>query len=903
MLTLADYKTQNPEELIGKELDLNPEEYKDLWEFFLERDFPNTRFKPVKDEDLANYYSRISCFEFKDISYFIRPYFVQVKYDKTFDLKKYEEIKKAIKLQESRLSEKRLLGILKTRDSSGYCLWDWYFRLNKDQPEVIDELYQQRPEELFNPLEWAIIFHRPLSEIKPLIVSLLANDEDIDSFVKVLFTEQSEIQPLIDLSDAWLKALYLKQDEVRNYIAKYELYQTLLGEAFLKAISAGQQRVIEAITPLSSLSAVFKGKEHLWWEAILKALNYDFSIKGVEPPQEVSFTVEQEKNLWEVTHTFSEPAKNYLREKTLSITTVNELATKYWADGRGLRTVLDLISYLPGNAQEQKAAQVVDDLLKLDASFDYDSLKTLLATYKLPAKLIGKLLVKLNYSSLFLSCVQHKDLTYCETVLLSLLEYPSCLRAVGDLLVLEPLASSAESINRFVNQVAKILSVAELSSFLSHCLSPAQIGLLTQETLAAINQVIKKVPSSIPLLDALFQQAFKDNNWDVMDWLLDAIIKKGKSSLLRIMKKVGGNNLRYLIAADGLFFNLICGGKFQSSNLRTSFLNGQFTNFQIENGNIDLIFKFLCDQKDWPTIRALIARAIKPSENCLQVDFYALIIEKKADIDSFIDLFKNQPLFLKNLAVAFLKKSSQDSLKENKLDAFVLACYKACANYHYYNSQDQEAVSTAFVTGAFANNKGASFFQKLINESNDKSSLLDSIFEQALLQEKWQLISDLWPSLNRPGRVEAILGLNPTAENLIVRRLASKTCLESILDNYQVEREAMRDAKGHKQQYLSGGGLFKLVQYSLADKVGAIAALKKWLDGQPIDLKPYRGVLRNATLGNSLRAFIKAGRADILLGEGILNPPRTISDFIKQTRNHDNLVEEEEISLSPPRQP
>lgn len=116
------------------------------------------------------------------------------------------------------------------------------------------------------------------------------------------------------------------------------------------------------------------------------------------------------------------------------------------------------------------------------------------------------------------------------------------------------------------------------------------------------------------------------------------------------------------------------------------------------------------------------------------------------------------------------------------------------------------------------------------------------------------------------------------SEFLIENRLYE---LNSLIDDYHHERREQKDENGFTKEYLHLN-ILSLFQKSYTQKTAAIAALKKVLRGEYfdggalIDLIAHLPTLRNGRLGSDLRAFIKQGHADCIVGQ----PVTTVTEFV-----------------------
>ncbi|CEG61211.1 ankyrin repeat domain-containing protein [Legionella micdadei] len=120
-------------------------------------------------------------------------------------------------------------------------------------------------------------------------------------------------------------------------------------------------------------------------------------------------------------------------------------------------------------------------------------------------------------------------------------------------------------------------------------------------------------------------------------------------------------------------------------------------------------------------------------------------------------------------------------------------------------------------------------------------------------------------------------------ENLVHMRENKLYELIKIIDTYHEQRKAQKDENGKIKEYLHIN-IFGLFQKSYTQKHSAINALKSVLkgdyfdkEGNPIDLNTHLSTLRKGSLGENLRAFIKAGHANCIVNR----PVNTVSDFVK----------------------
>ena len=100
--------------------------------------------------------------------------------------------------------------------------------------------------------------------------------------------------------------------------------------------------------------------------------------------------------------------------------------------------------------------------------------------------------------------------------------------------------------------------------------------------------------------------------------------------------------------------------------------------------------------------------------------------------------------------------------------------------------------------------------------------------------------------------------------------------IKYILKCYLKQRTAMVDANGITKEYLHCS-FFSCFQKSYRQKREAVSALKQALKGEKVDLITHLETLRNGTLGNELRQFIKSGMGNGIVGKAV----NTVSDFVQ----------------------
>jgi hypothetical protein len=105
-----------------------------------------------------------------------------------------------------------------------------------------------------------------------------------------------------------------------------------------------------------------------------------------------------------------------------------------------------------------------------------------------------------------------------------------------------------------------------------------------------------------------------------------------------------------------------------------------------------------------------------------------------------------------------------------------------------------------------------------------------------------------------------------------------------LLGSYLTERKAVTDVSGITKEYLHGS-FFSFFQKSFTQKKKAVQALKLALAGKDVDLSEHLPILRNGTLGKEIRAFVKSGMGDVLVGKEV----NTISDFVQALQQNISL--------------
>ncbi|MGC1181369.1 hypothetical protein, partial [Legionella sp.] len=100
--------------------------------------------------------------------------------------------------------------------------------------------------------------------------------------------------------------------------------------------------------------------------------------------------------------------------------------------------------------------------------------------------------------------------------------------------------------------------------------------------------------------------------------------------------------------------------------------------------------------------------------------------------------------------------------------------------------------------------------------------------------------------------------------------------INCLLDSYLKERTAVVDSSDRTKEYFHGS-FFAVFQKSFTQKRDAVTALKSALSGDNVDLSEHLSTLRNGTLGKELRAFVKSGMANALVGKEV----NTVSDFVQ----------------------
>ena len=118
--------------------------------------------------------------------------------------------------------------------------------------------------------------------------------------------------------------------------------------------------------------------------------------------------------------------------------------------------------------------------------------------------------------------------------------------------------------------------------------------------------------------------------------------------------------------------------------------------------------------------------------------------------------------------------------------------------------------------------------------------------------------------------------LFPIKKILITKDSKKSDELVVILNAYLTKRSAVVDKKQQTKNYYCS--FFTCFQKSYSQKQNAVAALKLALAGDiNVDLQPHLATLRDGQLGKQVRAYIKAGHANAIVGE----PVNTVRAFIR----------------------
>ncbi len=86
----------------------------------------------------------------------------------------------------------------------------------------------------------------------------------------------------------------------------------------------------------------------------------------------------------------------------------------------------------------------------------------------------------------------------------------------------------------------------------------------------------------------------------------------------------------------------------------------------------------------------------------------------------------------------------------------------------------------------------------------------------------------------------------------------------------------MTNSSGATKEYFHGS-FFSVFQKSFTQKRDAVNVLKSALNGDNVDLSEHLSTLRNGKLGKELRAFVKSGMSNALVGKEVA----TVSDFVQ----------------------
>lgn len=105
-----------------------------------------------------------------------------------------------------------------------------------------------------------------------------------------------------------------------------------------------------------------------------------------------------------------------------------------------------------------------------------------------------------------------------------------------------------------------------------------------------------------------------------------------------------------------------------------------------------------------------------------------------------------------------------------------------------------------------------------------------------------------------------------------------------LLESYFEERVAVTDSSGRTKEYFYGS-FFSVFQKSFTQKREAVQALKSALQGKNVDLTDHLSTLRNGNLGKELRAFVKSGMGNTLVGKEVT----TVSDFVQALQEKNSI--------------
>ncbi|CDZ79056.1 ankyrin repeat protein [Legionella massiliensis] len=150
----------------------------------------------------------------------------------------------------------------------------------------------------------------------------------------------------------------------------------------------------------------------------------------------------------------------------------------------------------------------------------------------------------------------------------------------------------------------------------------------------------------------------------------------------------------------------------------------------------------------------------------------------------------------------------------------------------------------------------------------------DNLELEATDKEKYYTAREIAFANNDKAIVQAIDQFTSKREEREIKQ-QMKSELDDIIEQYLDHRTNQVDDQGKTKEYLRYyiSGFF---QKSFSQKKDAVNILQQALKGEKVDLAAHLATLRNGNLGKQLRAFIRSGKADCLVGCKV----ETVSSFV-----------------------
>ena len=177
-------------------------------------------------------------------------------------------------------------------------------------------------------------------------------------------------------------------------------------------------------------------------------------------------------------------------------------------------------------------------------------------------------------------------------------------------------------------------------------------------------------------------------------------------------------------------------------------------------------------------------------------------------------------------------------------------------------------------------------FKKLMKESQISRCVLRVLMNHGVLsieqiKEIWHQVEVQFPDpkvLQPKEKKKCIKPVHLDVSPVQTTSNIGRDSMLALLEAYLNLRTSEKDSRGDIRQHHYSKTFFPC-QKSYNQKQAAVEALQQALNGENIDLTIHLPTLRNGRLGQRLRAFIKSGQADDLLGPG--QKVKTVTEFIK----------------------